>query len=269
MSNRMSLISIIALGLFAPGAALAEEHCRGVLGLDGAAGPPPPSGERLEYELRLGGAYMGRLELTVGESRRIDGQVAVPLFGRLRTTSMVSAVKAVEGRYMAMVHPSSLTPFGVKMEARVGEDDRWENVRFLSRGRQAETRFLYRGREASRRYGANHPILEGLSLLHLARRVPLQPGLSACQDILSTRRLWRVRAEVTGRESVDTPVGARPAYRVRTSFTRRGVSSKRRKAIEIDVLIGDMPGRPPLAFEMRQKRFAGQARLIRWKPGRG
>lgn len=262
MSNRMLMVAALSI---LPSVALAEAPCVGVFGLDGAAGPPPRSGERLEYELRFGGAYMGKLELTVGEKRDVEGHPVLPLFGRLRTTAMVSAVQAVEGRYMAMVDPSSLSPVGVKVEAKVGEDPRWEDVRFLGEGRSVETRFLYRGQEATRRFGGQHPLLEGLSLLHFARRVPLQPGMEACQDILSTRRLWRVRAKVVGRETVDTPVGPKPAHRVRTTFHRRGGRSK---PIRIDILIGDMPGRPPLAFEMQQRRFSGQAKLIRWKPGR-
>ncbi|MEL6188450.1 MAG: DUF3108 domain-containing protein [Myxococcota bacterium] len=245
-----------------------EPPCRGVLPLD----TEPEAlaiGERLEYELTLGGAYMGKLELSVGKTRSVEGATAVPLFGRLRTNAFVSAIKSVEGRYMAMVNPRTLLPLGVRVEAKVGGDDRWERVRFTDEGRRAETRYLYRGHERTRAYGGDHTLLEGMSLLHFARRVPLEPGLVACQDILSTRRVWRVRAEVMGRETVDTPVGKKRAFRVRTRFLRRrSTAGKTPRPIEIDILIADMPGHPPLAFEMTQSKFKGRAHLVRWKPGR-
>lgn len=210
---------------------------------------------------------MGRLELSVGQLRKVEGAVAMPLFGRLRTNAFVSAVKPVQGRYMAMVDPRSLAPLGVRMEGTVGEDPRWEHMRFLDAGKKAETRYLIKGLKKQRAYGGEHVILDGLSLLHLARVVALEPGLEACQDILSTRRMWRVRARVMGKELVETPVGPKPAYRVHTSFKKRFGPSTRK--IEIDVLLGDLPGRPPLAFEMTQNQFSGRAHLIRWKPGRG
>lgn len=263
-------MSIVSALLAAPLLfSMPEAPCRGVLNLDTAPPQDLAIGERLEYELTLGGAYMGKLELSVGKTRRVDGAMAVPLFGRLRTNAFVSAIRSVEGRYMAMVDPATLLPLGVRVEAKVGDDDRWERVRFTNEGRRAETRYLYRGHEQTRAYGGDHTLLEGMSLLHFARRVPLEPGLVACQDILSTRRVWRVRAEVMGRETVDTPVGKKSAFRVRTQFRRRrSGSAKRPKAIEIDILLADMPGRPPLAFEMTQNQFKGRANLIRWKPGR-
>lgn len=274
MSNLLSTltaVSVAAAGAATPArlaapTPAADHPCSGVLPLTPEAGQPPV-GERLEYELTLGGAYMGKLELYVGDPRRVEGKEAVPLSGRLRTNAFVSAVKPVVGRYMTMVDPGTLTPLGVRVEAKVGDDERWEEVRFLEGGRKARTRFRYYGKERARHFGGEHPLLDGLSLLHLARRVPLKPGLVACQDVLSTRRMWRMRAEVLGRETVDTPVGPKPAYRVRTVFGRRGHRSPSKK-IEIDVLLGDLPGRPPLAFEMTQSKLTGRASLVRWKPGR-
>jgi hypothetical protein len=79
--------------------------------------------------------------------------------------------------------------------------------------------------------------------------------------------MWRVHAQVLGKETVETPVGPKPAYRVRTVFTRHTDRTGKRR-IEIDILLGDIPGRPPLAFEMRQSKYSGRAELVRWRPGR-
>ena len=254
----------------ASSAARSEPAGGGVWDLDRNGGAPLRSGERLEYELTLGGAYMGKMELAVGTPRRVDGLEAVPLFGRLRTNAFVSAVRPVEGRYQAMVHPKTLAPVGVRVEARVGDDPRWEHVHFAKGGFRVETHYRVQGREARRAFEAEHPMLEGLSLLYLARQVPLQPGLVACQDLLSTRRMWRVRAEVLGKETVATPVGPKPAYRVHTVFTRIAYPrpTRRPRQVEVDVLLGDIPGRPPLGFEMSQSTYRGRARLVRWKRGR-
>lgn len=244
----------------------AADRCEGVSSMKGGGGPR--SGERLEYELTLGGAYMGRLELSVGAPRKVEGRLRLPLLGRLRTNALMSAIKEVEGRYMALVDPDSLSPLGVKMEAKVGSDRRWEEVRFYKEGKEAETQFLFREKERKLRYGTSHELLEGLSLLHLARTVTLKPGLTGCQEIVSARRLWRVDATVMAKESVQTPIGPKTAFRVQTKFTRQGTSKRKPKPVLIDILLGDLPGQPPLAFEMRQQSFVGRARLIRWKPGR-
>ncbi len=253
-------LAVLAILLFA-GAAHAGP-CLGVAGL--GAKPGLRTGERLEYELTLEGAYMGRLELSVGDVQKNGGTAAIPLFGRIRTNAFVSAVKPVQGRYQTMVDPSSLTPIGVQVEGTVGEDERWERVRFIEDGRKVETAYRFLGREGQQVFAGEHALLDGLSLLHIARSLPLETGIVACQDVLSTRRLWRVEAEVMAKEAVETPVGPKPAHRIRTTFTRLGTSSP----IEIDVLLGDQPGRPPLAFEMRQGKYTGRARLIRWHPGR-
>ena len=125
-----------------PSAGQEQQSCNGVLTLDRPDAPRPRSGERLEYELTLAGAYMGRLELSVGELRQVEGNVAVPLLGRIRTNAFVSAVKPVEGRYMAIVDAGSLAPLGVRVEANVGRDPRWEKIRFMDDGRRVETHYL-------------------------------------------------------------------------------------------------------------------------------
>lgn len=246
-----------------------EEPCSGVLTLDNQAITQPNFGELLEYKLTLGGVYLGRMELSVGKPRKVEGQVAIPLAGRMKTNGFVSAIRPIEGRYMAMVDPGTLAPFGVRVESKIGDDPRWERISFSQQGRRIDTKYLYRGMEKHRAYGSAHPIIEGLSLLQIARRVRLEKGLKGCQDIFSTRRMWRVRAEVLGTELVDTPVGQKKAYRVRAKLTQRFYPKNRRAPfVDVDILIGDLPGRPPLAFEMRDRKVSGKADLIRWNPGR-
>lgn len=244
------------------------DSCGGIFGLDFGDAAPPRVGERFEYELTMAGAYMGKLELSVGTPRKLPSGQAVPLMGRVRTNAFVSALKPVEGRYMAMIDTQSLLPLGAKVEATIGDDPRWETIRFLEGGTKGETRYLFRGKEAQRSYDGSHRLLEGLSLLHFARQAPLLEGLSACQEVISTRRLWRIHATVLGKETVETPVGDKPAYRVRASFARVRPDGKKARGVEIDILLGDMPGRPPLAFEMRRGDVSGRARLLSWKPGK-
>ncbi|MBX2811313.1 MAG: DUF3108 domain-containing protein [Myxococcales bacterium] len=258
---------------YAAGVAAKDVFCNGVLPMDDHPSTELRAGERLEYKLSFSGMYLGRLELAVGALRKVEGQLALPLVGRLRTNSFVSAIRPVEGRYMAMVDPGSLQPFGVRVESQVGDDPRWEKIRFTSNGRRVDISYLYQGQERRRVYTGDHTIVEGLSLLHIARRVPLRPGLTGCQDILSTRRMWRVRAKVLAMETVATPAGPKRAYRVRATMTQRRLRQGKKKpfSVDMDILIGDLPGRPPLAFEMRStksQKVSGKADLIRWKRGR-
>lgn len=261
-------IAISALAL--PGAAGATDPCRGLGPLRRTDPPPFATGEELDFRLTFGGAYVGHFEAKVGEPRRLDGRTVLPLFGRARTSMFVASFQPMTGRYMAMVDPETLEPFGLQTELRYGEDDRWEKVRFTGDGREVQARFRLKGAEHDRRYTTDHDLTDILTLLYLARTIDLKPGLEACQDVFSARRLWRMTARVLGLEDVSTPAGRKRAYHVKLHFLRKPHPSLRTNdppEYDLDVFLSADAYQTPLEFTMRLEGGTAGGRLERWRLG--
>ena len=244
-----------------------EPSCAGMAGLPHKNDSPFKVGEELAYELAVAGAYVGRLEIKIGEPRQVQGRTVIPLFGRARTNGFVSTLQPFEGRYMSLVDPVTLEPVGVRVESTYGGDRRWEKIRFTEKQRKVSADFLLQGQELSRSYVADHGLTDILSMVYAARKVSLAVGMKGCQDVFGARRLWRMAAQVDRRVEVDTIAGKRPAYEVKTIFHRRptpGLDNRNPPKVEIDVFLADDGTQAPLMFTIRQGSITASAKLVRW-----
>ncbi len=224
-------------------------------------------GEELAYELTVGAAFVGRLEIKIGEPRQIQGRTVIPLFGRARTNGFVSTFESFEGRYMSLVDPVSLAPVGVRVESTYGGDPRWEKIRFYENGRKVTADFLLQGQELSRTYVGEHDLTDILTMVYAARRVDLEVGMKGCQDVFGARRLWRMDASVNRVVEIETMGGKRSAYEVNTVFDRRptvGLDNQNPPKVEIDVFLANDDTQAPLQFTIRQGPVTAEAKLVRW-----
>lgn len=245
--------------------------CAGLDGLSRTPERPFASGEELDFRLSFGGAYIGKLETRVGQPRDRGGRTVLPLFGRARTSMFVASLAPMTGRYMSMVDPKTLDPIGLQTELRYDDDDRWERVRFSGEGRRVKTEFRVNGREHSREYAADHELTDILTLFFLARTIELRPGLQACQDVFSARRLWRMTAKVVGVEYVSTIAGSKRAYHVKLNFLRKPHPTLRKNdppQYDLDVYLSADRHQTPLAFVMEYKGTKASGELERWKIGK-
>ena len=241
--------------------------CAGMERLPHRAENPFKVGEELAYELSVAGAFVGRLEIKIGEPRQVQGRTVIPLFGRARTNGFVSTFEAFEGRYMSLVDPVTLVPLGVRVEATYGGDPRWEKIRFHEDHRKVTADFLLQGQELSRTYVGEHGLTDILTMVYAARRVNLELGMKGCQDVFGARRLWRMDAQVDRLVEVDTIAGRREAYEVRTKFDRRptpGLDNQNPPKVEIDVFLANDATQAPLMFTIRQGSITANAKLVRW-----
>lgn len=248
--------------------ALGTGACSGIASLPSmSASVPFRTGEELGFRLTVAGAYVGRLETKVGAPRKVDGRQVVPLFGRARTSAIVASLQPMVGRYMAMVQPDSLQPLGLQVELTYGEDPRWEKVRFEDGSQALEAKYFAQGREGERGYTTDHPATDLLTLLYLSRRVQLQPGLQACQDVFGARRLWRMTGQVTGTEVISTPVGKKEAYRLQLHFVRKPHPSLRKfdpPTYDMVVFVSKDRYQTPLRFELDVDGVTAVGHLERW-----
>jgi hypothetical protein len=241
--------------------------CGGLDALPHQSTVPFKPGEELAYELSVGAAFVGRLEIKIGEPRQAQGKTMLPLFGRARTNAFVSTFEPFEGRYMSLVDPQTLEPIGARVESTYGGDPRWEKIKFFEEQRKVTADFLLQGQELSRTYASDHDLTDILAMLYAARRVNLEVGMKACQDVFGARRLWRMDATVEKVVDVDTIAGKRTAYKVKTVFDRRptaGLDNSHPPRVEIDVFLANDDTRAPLMFTVRQSGITAEAKLVRW-----
>jgi hypothetical protein len=244
-----------------------EPACAGMERLPHRTENPFKPGEELAYELSVGAAFVGRLEMKIGEPRQAQGKTVIPLFGRARTNGFVSTFEPFEGRYMSLVDPVTLVPIGVRVESTYGGDPRWEKIRFHEDHRKVTADFLLQGQELSRTYAGEHDLTDILTMVYAARRVNLTVGMQGCQDVFGARRLWRMAARVDRVVEIDTIAGKRSAYEVKTSFARLptpGLDNRNPPKVEIDVFLSKDESQAPLSFAIRQGPITADAKLVRW-----
>lgn len=244
----------------------AEPPCEGVRP-EGLELPFRP-GEELSYDILIAGLYVGRMETKVGRPRTVGGQSVVSLFGRAFSSVVVSGLQKFEGRYMALSDPKTLRPYGVKVESTYGRDPRRETARFFEAQRGVETDFLHMGREGRYRYERDSQLYDALSVLFLARSLPLREGYSACQEVYSTRRLWRMEAKVEKPSTMNTPAGERPVDVISMRIIRM-VDEKQHGLLPELIVDGEVwlskdRTRTPMAFELRSRLGNARGELRRW-----
>lgn len=225
-------------------------------------------GEELSYDILVSGLYVGRLETKVGRPRTVAGKPALTLFGRAFSSVVVSGLQKFEGRYMALSDPGTLRPYGVRVESTYGKDPRRESARFAEDQRSLEMDYLHMGHEGQYRYARESQLYDALSVLFLARSLPLRTGFSACQEVYSSRRLWRMEAKVAGTKTISTPGGDKPVDVIELRIVRMVDEQQHGRLPELivdgEVFLSKDRTRTPLAFELRSRLGNARAELRRW-----
>lgn len=246
----------------------APEPCSGLSALGRRTETLPFSiGERLGYRLSVGGAYVGRLETKVGAPRAHRGDRVIPIFARARTNAMVASFEPFSGRFMTMVEPSAFLPIGIQTEITYGDDPRWEKVRFSPDRQKVDIEYRAQGREHARTYQTDHAATDILALMFWSRLIRLSPGAATCQDVFSSRRLWRMTGTIGESVAIKTPVGKKRARRVDLHFIRKntaGLSSRRRPEYDFEVYLAEDEWQTPLRFVFKLNGFSAEGTLEHW-----
>lgn len=223
-------------------------------------------GEEASYDISIAGAHIGRMDAKVGTPQRIKGHTVIPLFGRARTTLLISAFQSMVGRHQSHVEPSRLLPYSVQADSTYGGDPRWERVHF--KGGEVDIEYLMKGKERKRQYRRGKPAMDIVSAAYSARRLKLSEGMHACQEVYGVRRLWRMEAKVVGSAKLRTLAGPKQTYKVQISFDRMPTPGLRRKNpphVDMTVYITKDDAQLPVAFEATMQGVTAHAKLSRWK----
>ncbi len=175
---------------------------------------PFKAGEALTYDVSWSDYLTaGTATLTVRDKRPSFGSTAYYLVAEGRPTSLVSKLYAVYYKADSLVDVYTLLP-------QRGSVFSQEN----SRQRMKETRFDQSKREAVFQMKTSTtmvqdqplsgPTHDGLSALAAMRTLAFAPGASTSFAVSDSGYLYRVTLNVTGKETVQSGLGASPAWKV-------------------------------------------------------
>ncbi len=174
------------------------------------AGPGQP-GERLEYDVRVFGLGVGKLDMEAARRGRFRGEPVTEYVGQLRATGVVSAFVTLEGAAAALVPDDVWTPVQASHRYRWQSDSESELQTFDDGGRAVESKRRVKSSEKTDVRRFNAPVQDLLSGLYLLRRLPGEAG--GCAIIAASGKAYTVWLEPEGRERLHTALGDREAIR--------------------------------------------------------
>jgi hypothetical protein len=171
--------------------------------------------ERMEYSVRYLGLPVGKARISVGH---LEGPI-LPVFLETRTSGLVRIVDVRQqlGTYLDV---ETLLPRSSSLDAVEGSYRHTDSTLFDRAAGKATVR--QKGK-FDNTYVIEVPegTLDFVALVFRLRTLPLEPGTSHEFHVLAGRKVRKVAAEVTGRESVETRAGTFAAVKVQvpTGFT--------------------------------------------------
>lgn len=212
----------------------------------GSCVPPAPgkvpfaTGEKLEFELDALGATLGSFSLTLAPPRRPD---AYTIVARGRTDPFATSFYAVE----AVAESHLLAGF----ENRLYEEDATEDgehfsvsVPFPAKKSVLPVQGTYEGNDDNFTLGAPAETRDMLAVLYGLRTVPLTEGQELCIPVYGGRRIWIIKAKVTGKEKVRTPLDEYSTLHIQGTAARFDSPTTTR---EVHVWLTDNAERIPVA----------------------
>ena len=204
-----------------------------------------PIGERIRYSLWLDGLAVGSLEFRVANEGVTAGKAAYEFVSRFKVDELVATVLPVNGEAHSVVEQSSLVPI------RMWNDYFLNGKKYRETFEQARPGFLkaQREREGSARLKTEReftgPIMDFVSGFYLLRAGRV--AAPTCSVVFGSHRAFTVLLEPLGVEAVETPIGQRPAEKLRLRYG----AERSRKTREATVWISQSSDRLPYKVEIK------------------
>jgi hypothetical protein len=185
-----------------------------------SAALPRATGETLRYLVDVDGVSMGTIDFKIEQRGTLDGKPVTEYRSLFTLDALVAAFVPVSGRAAAVVPDQGFWPIKAMNHYDLRNDVFDEEVTADAEGKSLTSKRSKNGqlKEASRRF--NEPVVDFVTGFYLARSLP--HPLSGCTVIYGNQRAYTIWLEPDGQESVQTPVGLRPAdrYEVRYASER-------------------------------------------------
>ena len=171
-------------------------------------------GEQTTYEVSYLGLPTGMAQVTVGWKMEQFGREVWPLVCVGQTTALAAAYQ-VKDRFVSYWDPRDQRTVGSDFFLDENHERRRERYRYDFERRVAFTTKQREGREATENFfDIEAGTLDLASTAFRLRNVPLVVGAVHEIPVFTGARLYRGKATVVGRQTVETKLGSVEAYRV-------------------------------------------------------
>jgi hypothetical protein len=199
----------------------------------GAKGTRLRAGEDLEFEFGWQGIAAASLRTTVEEATWQEKPVWKLGF-EVRTRKAIDWAWMMSGNCRSLVDPKTLAP--IVFARMVTENERaerrittFDNEKSVARSVRAR----YRPTPRTKLYDIHYQsVRDPISVFHLLRQMPLEPGSSVCFEALFGSELYAFEAKVLKHEKIKVAAGTFDAARVKLGVHGLSSSEKKRKKIE-------------------------------------
>jgi ribosomal protein S8E len=205
---------------------------------------PYAPGERLVYDVKVGGSLAAQGVLSVGTPRRWRGKETLPFLGELTSIDFWKNAYPVEDRIMSLVDATN-SPVRTEMKIRERTLQRDFTIQY-NRKKNRATGTKKVGNKKKRSFKKTVPAQsqDMLSWFYRMRTLDLKDGGSYAFTGFSGNFVYDIKCTVVGRESVRTKLGDKDAFKVKTTVTRRGGRKPFKKKVMF--WIGTDPKRTPI-----------------------
>lgn len=181
-----------------------------------ATAPDWPIGEKIRYSLWLDGLAVGSVEFRVANVGPTSGAEAYEFVSRFKVDELVATVLPVNGTAHSVVEQLSLVPLRMWNDYFLNGKKYHESFVQESRGKLKAVR----EREGSAKLKTERtfpgPVVDFVSGFYLLRAARMRAP--ACALVFGSHRAFTVALEPQGTETVETPIGQRPADKIRLRY---------------------------------------------------
>jgi hypothetical protein len=174
-------------------------------------------GEQIDFQIEFLHVRAGHARMTVG---RPEGSVW-PLVCQARTDG-VATILDVREHYVSYWDADAGETRGADLDALEVGDAHQDRARFRRAEGKVSTELTRKGRTRRAERDAPPDVHDVASALLQLRLRPLEPGARVEYPVFFGTKTYTLRAEVEGRERVETPLGAFDALRVRVDVAFEG-----------------------------------------------
>lgn len=171
-------------------------------------------GETLTYDVSWSDYLTaGSATLTVRDKRASGGSTAYYMVAEGQPTTLLSKLYAVYYKVDSLVDAYTLFPQRGSVFSQENGRQRMKETRF-DQARRSATFQMRTATTTTQDQPLPGPTHDALSALTAMRTMPLAPGASSAFSVSDSGHLYRVQANVTGKETLQTGVGAIAAWKI-------------------------------------------------------